>query len=57
MYIKDSHLIKSVQHSATKLVHGIKDLPYAERLSVLTLPSLKYRTLRNDIIQVYKILT
>ena len=33
-----------------------KDLPYAERLSVLKLPSLKYRRLRNDMIQVCKYL-
>ena len=41
-----------------QLAHGIKDLPYAERLSVLKLPSLKYNSkakgLRNDMIQVYK---
>ena len=54
MYLKDSHLIESVQIRAMKLVHGIKDLPYAERLSVLKLPSSKYRRLRNDMIQVYK---
>ena len=53
---KDSHLIESVQHRATKLIHGIKDLPYAEMLSVLKLPSLKYRRLRNDMIQVNKYL-
>ena len=40
MYLKDSHLIERVQQRATKLVHGKKDLPYAERLSVLKLPSL-----------------
>ena len=56
VYLKDSHLIESVQYRAAKLVHGIKDLPYAERLSVLKLPSLKYRRLRNDMIQVYKYL-
>ena len=56
MYLKDSHLIESVQCTATKLVHGMKDLPYAERLLVLKLPSLKYRRLRNDVIQVYKYL-
>ena len=56
MYLKDSHLIENVQHRATKLIHGIKDLPYAEKLSVLKLPSLKYRRLRNDMIQVYKYL-
>ena len=54
MYLKDSCLIESVQQRATKLAHGIKDLPYAERWSVLKLPSLKYRRLRNDMIQVYK---
>ena len=53
MYLKDSHLIDSVQHWATKLVHGMKDLPYVERLSLLKLPSLKYRRLRNDMTQVY----
>ena len=41
MYLKDSCLIESVEQRATKLIHGIKDLPYAERLSVLNLPSLK----------------
>ena len=46
MYLKDSCLVESVQHRATKLIHGIKDLPYVERLSVLKLPSLKYRRLR-----------
>ena len=56
MYLKDSHLIKSVQHRATRLVHGIQDLPYAEKLSVLKHPSLKYRRLRNDMIQVHKFL-
>ena len=56
MYLKDSHLIESVQCRATKLVCGIKDLPYAERLSVLKLPSLKYGRLRNDMIQVHKYL-
>ena len=56
MYLKDSHLIESVQCRATKLVHGIKDLPYAERLSGLKLLGLKCRRLRNDMIQVYKYL-
>ena len=56
MYLKDSHLIESVQQRATKLVHGIKDSPCAERLSVLKLPNLKYRRLRNDMIQLYKYL-
>ena len=50
MYVKDSCLIESVQQRAMNLVHGIKDLPYAEKLSVLKLPSLKYRRLRNDMI-------
>jgi len=42
---------------ATKLVIVVKSLPYCERLRKLNLPTLKYRRLRGDMIEVYKILT
>jgi len=42
---------------ATKLVIGVKSLPYCERLQKLKLLTLKYRSLRGDMIEVYKILT
>ena len=42
---------------ATTLVIGVKSLPYCERLRKLKLPTLKYRCLRGDMTEVYKILT
>jgi len=42
---------------AKKLVCGMKNLSYSERLSKLELYSLDRRSLRGDMIEVYKILT
>jgi len=44
---------------ATKLVISIKNLTYKHRLRLkrLKLPTLKYRRIRGDMIEVYKILT
>ena len=43
---------------ATKLeLITVKHLPYKERLVRLKLPTLKYRRIRGDMIEVYKILT
>jgi len=42
---------------ATKLVLTIKHLTYKERLVQLKLPTLRYRRLRGDMIEVFKILT
>ena len=41
---------------ATKLLHSIKRLPYKARLRVLKLPSMKYRRIRGDMIEIYKII-
>jgi len=45
--------------SATKLVTGIsiKNFTYKDRLKRLKLPTLKYRRIRGDMVEVYKILT
>ena len=40
-----------------KLVMTVKQLSYKERLVRLKLPTLKYRRIRGDMIEVYKILT
>ena len=54
--IKNIKSLERVQKRVTKLVPSIKKLSYSERLRVLKLPSLQYRRLRGDLIQVYKML-
>ena len=45
-----------MQHRATKLLPDITNLSYSERLQKLNLPTLVYRRLRGDMIEVFKIL-
>jgi len=40
---------------ATKLIHELKGLPYTQRLERLKLPTLKYRRIRGDTTEIYKI--
>ncbi|KAI8489077.1 hypothetical protein Bbelb_333010 [Branchiostoma belcheri] len=46
--------LEKVQKRATKRVPGLQDLSYTERLKKLKLPTLVYRRLRGDMINVYK---
>ena len=48
--------IEKVQKRATKLLRECKGLTYRDRLVCLNLPTLKYRRIRGDMIEVYKIL-
>ena len=51
------HLIKAiekVQKRATKRIPGFKDLKYPERLKKLNMPTLAYRRVRGDMINIYK---
>ena len=48
--------IEGVQRRATKQLPGMKDLTYAERLRKLKLPTLSYRRIRGDMIEVFKII-
>ena len=48
-------IMERVQMRATKLLPGLKNLSYSERLKILKLPTLKYRRMRGDVIEMYKI--
>ena len=52
---KDIIEIENIQRHFTKKIKGMKNKTYEERLSKLKLPSLTYRRLRGDLIEVYKI--
>ena len=54
--IKDMKLLEGVQRRASKLVHGIADLKYDDRLKRLRLVRLENRRLRSDLVETYKIL-
>ena len=48
-------MIENVQRKFTKHIKGLRDIPYEERLDIIKLPSLEYRQIRGDMIQVFKI--
>ena len=52
---KHINLIEGVQRRFTKKIIGCSDLTYEDRLASLSLPSLEYRRMRGDLIEVYKI--
>ena len=45
-----------MQRRATKQVPTLKDMNYEDRLRKLKMPTLKYRRIRGDMIEVFKIL-
>ena len=47
--------IEGVQRRFTKCVVGTANMDYKKRLTLLKLPSLEYRRLRGDLIEVFKI--
>ena len=54
-HIKQKEILENVQRRATKMVPGLAQLSYSERLKKLKLPTLAYRRIRGDMIQVYKL--
>ena len=48
--------IENVQKRATKMLPTLKNLTYEERLRALKLPTLRFRRLRGDMIETFKIL-
>ena len=53
----DQDLLEKLQRRMTKMVSGLSNTPYQDRLRQLDLPTLKYRRQRGDLICIYKILT
>ena len=53
---KYNEQIEKVQRRATKTLPKLNKLEYIDRLKKLKLPCLKYRRLRGDLIEAYKIL-
>ena len=47
--------LEKVQRRATKLIPTLRNLSYPDRLKRLNLPTLAYRRLRGDMIEVFKI--
>ena len=54
--LKDRRALERPQRRATKLVKGIRHLPYSNRLQHLNLFSVAYRRIRGDLILAYYIL-
>ena len=53
-HTKTAH-IEKVQKRATKFIISLKKYSYKDRLTLLNLPTLKYRRLRRDMIEVFQI--
>ena len=53
---KDIDMLEKLQRRATKLIPGLRDLRYEERLKKCGLTTLETRRLRGDQIEVFKIL-
>ena len=49
-------MIEKVQRGSTKLLPDLGNLLYDHRLTMLNLPTLKYRRLRVDLLYIYKLI-
>ena len=53
---KHSIALEKIQRRMTKIIPGLKNKSYQERLKFLNLPSLKHRRRRGDLIETFKIM-
>ena len=51
---KDKKLIEGMLCRATKVIPGLKDKQYEDRLKRIEIPSMTYRRVRGDMIETYK---
>lgn len=54
--LKDIRKLEKVQRRATKLVSGLSDMSYEQRLTELGLTSLQERRRRGDMIEIFKLI-
>ena len=52
---KYRNIVENVQRKFTKHIKSLSSLPYEDRLFKIKLPSMEFRQLRGDMIQVFKI--
>ena len=50
-----TNLIENVQRRATRMLPGMRDLSYKERLKRINLPTLEYRRYRGEMIEMFKL--
>ena len=55
-YNKDIDLVEGVQRRATKLITGMQNLSYDDRVKRLGLMRLNTRRLRSDLVETFKII-
>jgi len=53
--VGDIEEIEKIKKRATKLIISLKSKPYKERLMHLKLPTLKFRRMRGEMIEVFKL--
>ena len=55
IFKRQSIVLENVQRRATRMLPNLQYFSYEDRLRYLNLPSLKYRRIRGDLIQLFKI--
>ena len=55
IFKRQSVIIENVQRRATRMLPDLFHMSYDDRLRYLKIPSLKYRRIRGDLIQLFKI--